>query len=164
MRVLRGSELRRDQRAHDIGLQTQEQDRIEREHGAEDAHGQQVDGIFPHQRRGKPDERLTHEEDRVQPYQRVVGMARQREHVMVVEPELADDDEADEPVQELGEKLDQLMASSVTLAWSLSGGTLSSRTSSMTMMANTPSLKASMRASRISPCLNRSNRRKSLIS
>jgi hypothetical protein len=36
-------------------------------------------------------------------------MARQAEHVVVVEPELADDDEADEPAQELGQELDQLM-------------------------------------------------------
>jgi hypothetical protein len=36
-------------------------------------------------------------------------MSREREHVMVIEPELADDDEADQPAQELGGELEQLM-------------------------------------------------------
>jgi hypothetical protein len=37
-------------------------------------------------------------------------MARQPQDVMVIQPELADDDEADQPAQELRRQLDELTA------------------------------------------------------
>jgi hypothetical protein len=48
-------------------------------------------------------------------------------------------------------------ANSPALVASVSGGTLRSSTSSVTMMANTPSLNASIRPRRSSPWVNRSN-------
>jgi hypothetical protein len=47
MWVLPGGELGLEQAAHDIDLQGQEQERVHREHAAEQAHGQRVYGYSP---------------------------------------------------------------------------------------------------------------------
>ena len=63
--------------------------------------------IFAHQRGRKRNEGLAHQKNRVQPHHGVIGVARQPEQVMVIEPELADDDEADKPAQEIGQEVDE---------------------------------------------------------
>ena len=73
-------------------MERNEEQRVHGQHRAEEAHRQRVLRIVSHQRRGKRHEGLEHQKDRVQPHQRIVGVARQAEHVMVVQPELADDE------------------------------------------------------------------------
>ncbi len=110
MGVTQGSELGLDQIALDVGLQRDEQQRVDREYAAEQADRKGVLRIFPRQRGRERDEGLPHQENGVQPHHPVVRIARHRQQVMVVEPELADDDEADEPAHELGQQLEQLVS------------------------------------------------------
>src|SRR5712691_1024047 len=58
-------------------------------------------------------------------------------------------------LRNLGKSSTSWCASSAALAWSFSAGTFSSSTSSVTMIANTPSLNASIRVRRSRPCLKR---------
>jgi hypothetical protein len=50
---------------------------------------------------------LAHQKNRVQPHHGVIGVARQPEQVMVIEPELADNDEADKSAQKFGQEVDE---------------------------------------------------------
>lgn len=75
-------------------MQRQEQERVDREHATKKAHRKRVVMIFAHQRGWKRNEGLAHQKNRFQPQEGVIGVARQPEQVMVIEPELADNDEA----------------------------------------------------------------------
>jgi len=66
--------------------------------------------IFAGERRRERHERLAEREQRVEPHHAVIGVAREAEQMMVVEPELADDDEADQPAHEFRRQLDERMA------------------------------------------------------
>jgi hypothetical protein len=47
--------------------------------------------------------------DGVQPHHAVVGVTGEPEDMVMVQPELADDDEADEPTQKFGQQFKQMM-------------------------------------------------------
>ncbi len=108
--ILRVCKLGFDEVPQDVGMQSDEQQCVERHDHAESADRQGIGGVFSHHRRWKRNERLTHLKDGVQPHHAVVGVTGQPENVVVIQPELANNDEADQPAQELGEKLEQLMA------------------------------------------------------
>src|SRR5919106_1545829 len=101
-------ELRLDQVPQDVGVQSDKQQRVERHHHSKQTDGQRIRGVLPHHRRWKRNEGLEHQKDRVQPHHTVVGMTGQPENVVVVQPELANNDEADQPTQELRKQIKQL--------------------------------------------------------
>src|SRR5262249_48137458 len=80
------------------------------EHRAEETHRKRVGGILAHHGGRERNEGLAPQKERVQPRKPVVGTMRQTEHVVVIEPEFADNDETDQPAQELGRELNELMS------------------------------------------------------
>jgi hypothetical protein len=85
----------------------------------------------------------------------VSGVPREREQVVMIQPKLADDDETDQPAQEFRQKIGKLMAKLAGAVALVQNRTFSSSTSSVTKIANTPSLNASIRLSPSSPCPKR---------
>lgn len=108
--VLCGGEFGLDEIFHDVSVENDEEEGVEGHDDAKETDGERVRRILAHESGGKRDERLKHEEDGIDPDHAVIGLAGEAEDVVMVEPEFADDDEADEPAKELGKLIEQLMA------------------------------------------------------
>lgn len=86
-------------------------------------------------------------------------MAGQPENVVVIQPELANDDEADEPAQELREQIKQLMAEFARAAMIVQGWDFEFERQQGDDNREDPSLNASIRVRRNWPRANRFNKR-----
>ncbi len=99
-----------DEISKNVALQGDEEQRVHRHAHTEQTYRQRIHRILAHQRGRERNERLEHQEERVKANHSVSGMTREGEQMMVVQLKLADDDEADHPVQEFRDKIDKFMA------------------------------------------------------
>jgi len=78
---------------------------------------------------------------------------------MMIQPKFAANDEADEPAQKFGQKTNEPMTELVCTSAIVQNRNLNSRMSSVTTIANTPSLDASFLFRRSSPWPKRRSKR-----
>src|SRR6266480_5782015 len=98
-----------EQVSYDVALQRDKEQRIHRHNGSEKAYGERICRKFSHQRGRKRNERLPHQKDRVKPDHSVSRVTRKREKMVMVQPEFANNDEADKPTQKFRNKIDKSM-------------------------------------------------------
>jgi hypothetical protein len=84
-----------------------------------------------------------------------VCMPREREQMMMIQPEFADDDETDQPTHEFWQKIDELMAKLASTATLAQNRNFEFEDQQLTTIANTPSLNPSIRPRPSSPWAKR---------
>jgi hypothetical protein len=82
-------------------------------------------------------------------------MPREREQMMMIQPEFADDDETDQPTHEFWQKIDELMAKLASTSKLAQNRNFKFEDQQLTTIANTPSLNPSIRPRPSSPWAKR---------